>query len=77
MLIEVLGKGCVKCEKTKERIKKAIDKKQIEAEVVAVTDITAIVNRGVMVTPAVIIDGETVLEGKVPSEDEIDSWLKQ
>ncbi len=77
MKVEILGSGCAKCRKTEEMISETIKKLGIEAEVVHVTDIRAIVGRGIMITPAVVIDGRTVSEGKVPSEAQIRSWFER
>ena len=77
MKIEVLGTGCSKCKKTKEIIEKVLKQSGIEAEVVKVEDIEKIMSYGVMVTPAVVIDGEVKLAGKVPDEKDIKKWIAQ
>ena len=79
MLILVCGKGYPKCQATKENFRKLLKELGLEGEsgVVEVKDINAIVNRGVLVTPGVFIDGQKVSEGKVPSVDEIKSWVKE
>lgn len=77
MKIEILGTGCSKCKKTKETIKKVVKQSGVEAKVVKVEDIEKIMNYGVMVTPAVVIDGEVKLAGKVPDEKEIKKWITQ
>jgi small redox-active disulfide protein 2 len=77
MKIEVLGTGCSKCKKTKETIEKVVKQSGVEAEVVKVEDIEKIMSYGVMVTPAVVIDGEVKLAGKVPDEKEIKKWISQ
>ncbi len=77
MKIEVLGTGCSKCKKTKEAIEKVVKQSGVEAEVVKVEDIEKIMSYGVMVTPAVVIDGEVKLAGKVPDEKEIKKWISQ
>lgn len=64
-----------KCRKTEETISETIRKLGIEAEVIHVTDISEIVERGIMMTPAVMIDGKTMLAGKVPSEAQIRTWF--
>ncbi|MFW6238820.1 MAG: thioredoxin family protein [Halanaerobiales bacterium] len=74
--IEILGTGCPKCQKTTELIEKAIQETGIEAEVSKVEDLDEIVERGVMMTPAVMVDGETKVEGSIPSVDEIKSWFE-
>ena len=74
--VEILGPGCPKCQKTTELIKEEIKEADVEAEIVKVDDLDEIVERGVMMTPAVVIDGETKVEGNVPSADEINSWFE-
>lgn len=75
MKIEILGTGCAKCKKTKETIEKVLKQNGVEAEVIKVEDIEAILNYGVMVTPAVVVDGEVKLAGRVPDEKEIKKWI--
>ena len=75
MKIEVLGSGCAKCRKTEELISEIIKRLGIEAEVIHITDISEIVERGIMMTPAVMIDGKTMIEGKIPSEAQIRAWF--
>ncbi len=77
MKIEVLGTGCSKCKKTKEIIEKVLKQSGIEAEVVKVEDIEKIMSYGVMVTPAVVIDGDVKLAGKIPDEKDIKKWIAQ
>ncbi|WP_292390670.1 thioredoxin family protein [Methanosarcina sp. UBA5] len=77
MKIEILGTGCSKCNKTKEVIEKVLKNDGVEAEVVKIEDVEKILNYGVMITPAVVIDGEVKLVGKVPDEKEIRKWISQ
>jgi small redox-active disulfide protein 2 len=77
MKIEILGPGCKKCEKTYNEVKGMLEQLSLEAEIEHVTDMNAIVDRGVMLTPAVFIDGEKKSEGKVPKASEIRTWLTQ
>lgn len=76
MKIEVLGTGCPKCKKTYQAISDQLNKLDVSAEIVKVEDVNDIVAKGVMVTPAVIVDGEIKIEGKVPKPDQIAKWLK-
>ena len=70
-LIQILGTGCAKCDKLKQNAEEAITQSGAEATVEKVTDINEITSFGVMMTPALAIDGEVKLVGKVPSpEDE-------
>lgn len=75
MKIEVLGTGCPKCRKTKENIRSALAELGKEAELAEVKSLKAIADYGVMMTPAVVVDGEVKVAGRVPSVDQIKSLL--
>jgi small redox-active disulfide protein 2 len=66
MKIEVLGTGCVKCKSLAKNVEKAVAESGVEAEVVKVESLQEIMNRGVMMTPALFIDGEAVVVGRAP-----------
>lgn len=71
MKIEVLGTGCAKCKTLYENTKKALEESGTSAELVKVEDIPSIMKRGVMSTPALVIDGQVKFSGKVASVAEI------
>ena len=75
MMIEVLGTGCAKCNKLEAMARAAAEKLGVPYEITHVQDINAIVQRGVMTTPALAIDGQVVVSGRVPTESELTSWL--
>jgi len=75
MKIEVLGMGCPKCKALYENAKKAAREKGSQAEVVKVEDMDKITEYGVMMTPALVIDGQVKTTGKIPSSEEIKKWL--
>jgi small redox-active disulfide protein 2 len=75
MKIEILGVGCPKCKKLTEQAEKAVKELGISAEIVKVTDINDIVNYGVMMTPALAVDGKIVSTGQLLSKDEIKKIL--
>jgi len=77
MKIEILGTGCPKCKKTLENVHKAVKDLKIEAEIVKVEKINDIMNYGVMITPALAINGEVKVAGKIPSPEQIADWIKQ
>lgn len=77
MRIEVLGTGCPKCKKLFENAEKAVKDLNLEAEVVKEEDIQKIVSAGVMLTPALTVDGEVKSVGKVLSVDEIKIFLNK
>ncbi len=71
MEIKVLGTGCAKCKALEKVTRQAVEKTGISATVTKVEDIVEIMQLGVMTTPALVVNGEIVLKGKVPSVDEI------
>jgi len=75
MKIEVLGSGCPKCMSVEQNVKKALAELAVEADVVKVTDIQQIIQRGVMSTPALVIDGKLVLQGKSPTVQQLKQLL--
>ena len=76
MKIEILGTGCPKCKATEKIVKQVVDELKADVEIVKIEDLQEIVNRGVMMTPAVVVDGEVKIIGHVPSADEIKKLLK-
>ncbi|HHV79770.1 MAG TPA: thioredoxin family protein [Firmicutes bacterium] len=75
MRIEICGVGCAKCRKTEQLIEEVVRKAGVQAEIVHITDLNEIIDRGVVMTPAVFVDGVKKIEGKVPSESQIRQWV--
>jgi len=73
--IQILGTGCAKCEKLEELTRKAADEKGIEYELTKVKDINKIMEFGVMITPALVVDGTVKAAGKVPSSEDIKKMI--
>jgi len=71
MEIKILGPGCPKCKTLEKLTRDVVEQNNIEATVTKVEDIVAIMNYGVMSTPALVIDEKVVLKGRVPSADEL------
>jgi len=76
MKIEIYGTGCPKCKATEKNVRKAVEELKIPVDIIKVEDLQEIINRGVMMTPAVFVDGEAKIIGRVPSSDEIKKLLK-
>ncbi|MHB8899888.1 MAG: thioredoxin family protein [Thermoguttaceae bacterium] len=74
-LVQILGTGCAKCEKLKHNAEEAVKQSGVEAMVEKITDINVITGFGVMMTPALAIDGEVKSVGKVLSSDDIQKLL--
>ena len=73
--IEIFGTGCPKCRRTEQNVRKAVQELGIEAEVTHVYDQLEMLKRGITNTPAVVIDGEVKIAGRVPEVDEIKELL--
>jgi small redox-active disulfide protein 2 len=75
MKIQILGTGCAKCVKLAENAKLAAEEKGVDFEIEKVTDINKIMDFGVMVTPAIAIDGVVKSVGKALTTDDIKKML--
>lgn len=74
-VIEVLGPGCSNCKRVEAAAREAVATTGVAAEVVHVTDYAEIAAKGVINTPGLIIDGQVVSVGRVPSASDIAAWL--
>jgi len=77
MKIEVLGPGCMKCEKIYEIVETTLKELGKEAELSKVKDIKSIAQYGILMTPALVIDGKVLCSGRVPGSAEIRKWLTE
>ena len=75
MKIEVFGTGCAKCKKLFDNAQEAVKLLHIDAEIVKVEDIQKITDAGVIITPALAVDGEVKSAGKVLSVEEVKKYL--
>lgn len=73
--IQILGVGCSKCKKLAEEADKAAKALNIEYELEKVADIEEIINFGVMSMPALVVDGEVKVAGRVPNLEELKKML--
>lgn len=73
--LQILGTGCPKCKKLTENAEAAAQELGIEHEIEKVTDINDIMNFGVMMTPALAVDGEVKIVGKIATVEEIKELL--
>ena len=69
--LQILGTGCPKCSDLAERTEEAAKDLGIDYELIKISDINDIMSFGVMMTPALAVDGEVKITGKVPGIDEI------
>ena len=76
MKIEVLGTGCAKCNQLEKDVYNALAELDIAADVTKVKDISKIMAYKVMVTPALVIDGEVKIAGRLPRKEELHKYIK-
>jgi len=76
MKIKVLGTGCAKCKKLYSEAEKAVTTSGINVELEKVENIDEIMKYGVMMTPALVIDGEVKTSGRIPHASEIVTLIK-
>ncbi len=76
MNIVILGSGCKKCNTVESLVREVVKDTGVTASIEKVTDAMGIASYGVFGTPAVVVDGSVKSVGKIPSRDEVESWLK-
>jgi len=75
--LQILGTGCPKCKKLAEATEEAALNLGLDYKLDKITDITAIMSFGVMMTPALAVDGVVKVSGKIPSVDELRKILEK
>ncbi|MCM8791672.1 MAG: thioredoxin family protein [Candidatus Omnitrophica bacterium] len=75
MKIEIVGPGCPRCIATEKNVQEAVKQLGIQVEIIKVTNMVEFAKKGVMFTPAVIVDGEVKISGKIPTVDEVKKIL--
>lgn len=75
MEIKVLGPGCPKCQQTEKIVREAMAETGVQVSIEKVTDVMKIAKYGVFMTPAVVVDGEVKVVGKVPAKEDVKKWL--
>lgn len=73
--IKVYGPGCAKCKETEKRVRHVVEHSGVQATVTHAMDFVEMARAGILSTPAVSINGEIKMSGRVPTEDEIKEWV--
>jgi small redox-active disulfide protein 2 len=76
MVVKVLGSGCKKCNLLESKVKAVIEMNNIDAVVEKVTDLNKIMEYGIMMTPALVVDEKVKSYGIIPKDDQLLNWLK-
>ena len=75
MKIEVVGPGCPRCITTEKNVKEAVKQLGIQAEITHVYEVAEFAKKGVIFTPALLVDGQVKISGKIPTIEEIKKIL--
>ena len=76
MEIKVLGPGCPKCSQTEKIVKEVVAEEGVDAQIEKVTNAMEIAGYGVFGTPAVVVDGEVKSVCKIPSKEDVKTWIR-
>lgn len=76
LTVKVLGSGCANCKKLEAIARKVIGGLGVEAEVIKVTEYDEIMKYPILSTPGLVVNEKLVSAGRIPSETEITTWLK-
>jgi len=77
MEIKILGSGCARCKRLEELARDAVRDLGMQANVVHVTDVQAMMAYPIIGTPALVINEELKMSGRLPRKEEIVAWLKE
>jgi small redox-active disulfide protein 2 len=76
LAIKILGGGCANCKRLEAQTRKVVEKLDIDAEFIKVTDHNQIMEYPILATPGLVINEKVLSSGRIPSGLEIESWLK-
>lgn len=74
--ITIYGPGCAKCHETERRVRHVVDQCGVDASIRKASDFAEMAKAGILITPAVAINGLIRSSGRIPSEDEISAWIR-
>jgi small redox-active disulfide protein 2 len=75
MRIEVFGPGCPKCQQVEKTVREAVAELNVPAEIEKVQDVMKMAEAGIMIPPAIRIDGKIKCSGRIPKLDEVKKWI--
>lgn len=75
--IRIYGPGCANCQRLHQMVLKTVNEMAVEVTIQKVEDMDSMIQAGIMRTPALEIDGEVVLQGKLPTETTLKNWIQE
>lgn len=75
LTIKILGPGCANCKKVEQITRKSVSELGFQAEISKVTDFGEIMTYPIISTPGLVINGEVVCSGRIPTQAEVTTWL--
>jgi small redox-active disulfide protein 2 len=75
MEIKILGTGCAKCKNLDRKVRELVDKNNVNATVLYVTDLNEMMEAGIMMTPGLVFDGVVKSVGSIPKDEQILEWM--
>ena len=75
MEVKVLGPGCAKCKKAYQVVEKVIKDNNLDVTLTKLDDLMEMMSYNILSTPAIVVDGEVKIKGRVPSENEVKALL--
>lgn len=75
--IKIIGTGCPNCKKLEQLCNEVVKEENLDAQVNKVTDVNEFADYGVMMTPGLVVDGQLLVQGKIPVKNTLVNWLKQ
>ena len=73
--IKILGPGCANCSKVEQITRKAVSEMGFQADISKITDYGEIMSYPIISTPGLVINGDVVCSGRVPTQTEVTTWL--
>ncbi len=73
--IKILGPGCANCSKVEQITRKAVSEMGFQADISKITDYSEIMSYPILSTPGLVINGDVVCSGRVPTQSEVTTWL--
>lgn len=76
IIVKILGSGCANCKRVEQIVRQVVEKENIEAEIIKVTDFNEITKYPILSTPGLVINEKIASSGRIPSPAEVLEWLK-